>query len=256
MDLRFHPADSISPSAGGYQHRLTPLASDSQPRSRPHSQSLPPLHSHPVNTPQSHGLFDSPGGSHYPAHILHPPNSLLQDGIFSQPTHYSSMGDHTAVPAYMSPGTTIHNPSFYGATASNVQGYPSVLAPSPLQIRLPDVRPTPTGELTQSIHPPLNGLAQLTSQQPSEEDEPQPVHVVGAQGRRGILPSAPGKETPLAGSSIGGSKTTTVPAKDADGKFPCPYCSKTYLHAKHLKRHLLRRESRRNPSLFRSADIQ
>ncbi|KAF3942035.1 hypothetical protein ABW19_dt0201111 [Dactylella cylindrospora] len=30
------------------------------------------------------------------------------------------------------------------------------------------------------------------------------------------------------------------PTKDANGKFPCPYCTKTYLHAKHLKRHLLR----------------
>ncbi|KAF3919432.1 hypothetical protein ABW21_db0208921 [Orbilia brochopaga] len=32
----------------------------------------------------------------------------------------------------------------------------------------------------------------------------------------------------------------TPPTKDANGKFPCPYCTKTYLHAKHLKRHLLR----------------
>ncbi|KAK2067569.1 hypothetical protein P8C59_001298 [Phyllachora maydis] len=31
-----------------------------------------------------------------------------------------------------------------------------------------------------------------------------------------------------------------IPQKDADGKFPCPHCTKTYLHAKHLKRHLLR----------------
>lgn len=31
-----------------------------------------------------------------------------------------------------------------------------------------------------------------------------------------------------------------TPAKDADGK--CPHCIKTYLHAKHLKRHLLRRK--------------
>ena len=31
-----------------------------------------------------------------------------------------------------------------------------------------------------------------------------------------------------------------IPQKDDDGKFPCPHCNKTYLHAKHLKRHLLR----------------
>jgi len=33
-----------------------------------------------------------------------------------------------------------------------------------------------------------------------------------------------------------------APTKNANGKFPCMYCTKTYLHAKHLKRHLLRRE--------------
>ncbi|KAF8537929.1 hypothetical protein BDD12DRAFT_688740, partial [Trichophaea hybrida] len=31
-----------------------------------------------------------------------------------------------------------------------------------------------------------------------------------------------------------------TPKKDKDGKFPCGECSKTYLHAKHLKRHMLR----------------
>ncbi|RPA80644.1 hypothetical protein BJ508DRAFT_327182 [Ascobolus immersus RN42] len=34
--------------------------------------------------------------------------------------------------------------------------------------------------------------------------------------------------------------TGITPHRDADGKFPCPNCNKTYLHAKHLKRHLLR----------------
>ena len=30
--------------------------------------------------------------------------------------------------------------------------------------------------------------------------------------------------------------------KDSEGKFPCEHCNKNYLHAKHLKRHMLRRE--------------
>jgi len=64
-----------------------------------------------------------------------------------------------------------------------------------------------------------------------------PTHVVGSQGRRGILPSAPGRP---AVSATGTGKNALIPAKDADGKFPCPHCTKTYLHAKHLKRHLLR----------------
>lgn len=37
-----------------------------------------------------------------------------------------------------------------------------------------------------------------------------------------------------------GATSQITPVKDQDGKFPCPHCPKTYLHAKHLKRHLLR----------------
>ncbi|RPA90872.1 hypothetical protein L873DRAFT_371916 [Choiromyces venosus 120613-1] len=37
-----------------------------------------------------------------------------------------------------------------------------------------------------------------------------------------------------------GATSHITPVKDQDGKFPCPHCPKTYLHAKHLKRHLLR----------------
>lgn len=77
-----------------------------------------------------------------------------------------------------------------------------------------------------------NMLSQMSEIEP-------PTHVVGSQGRRGILPSAPGR--PPASSNTG--KNSLMPAKDADGKFPCPHCTKTYLHAKHLKRHLLRRKS-------------
>ena len=75
------------------------------------------------------------------------------------------------------------------------------------------------------------------------QNEEAPTHVVGSQGRRGILPSAPGRpNAPTQGNSA--STKSMIPQKDADGKFPCPHCNKTYLHAKHLKRHLLRREYR------------
>jgi hypothetical protein len=73
--------------------------------------------------------------------------------------------------------------------------------------------------------------------------DPTRTHVVGSQGRRGILPSAPGRAAVMPNAVNGSPKTNNaVPAKDADGKFPCPNCNKTYLHAKHLKRHMLRRE--------------
>jgi hypothetical protein len=62
---------------------------------------------------------------------------------------------------------------------------------------------------------------------------PDRTHVVGQQGRRGVLPSAPGRPPPAAASKF-------VPIKDDGGKWPCPNCTKSYLHAKHLKRHMLR----------------
>ena len=64
-----------------------------------------------------------------------------------------------------------------------------------------------------------------------------PARVVGKQGVRGILPSA------KAGVLLSPGKTQQVLAKDENGKYPCLHCQKTYLHAKHLKRHLLRRKS-------------
>lgn len=85
------------------------------------------------------------------------------------------------------------------------------------------------------------GQSPLVAQQSMMPDGDQPTHVVGSQGRRGILPSAPGR--PAAPAAGTGPTKSQIPQKDADGKFPCPHCTKTYLHAKHLKRHLLRRKS-------------
>ncbi|KAJ9635825.1 hypothetical protein H2201_000182 [Coniosporium apollinis] len=72
---------------------------------------------------------------------------------------------------------------------------------------------------------------------PSQEQEP--IHVVGQQGRRGVLPNATGRPLP------GSGKAALVPTKDAEGKYTCPNCTKTYLHLKHLKRHLLRHTGER-----------
>ncbi|KAF1913243.1 fungal-specific transcription factor domain-containing protein [Ampelomyces quisqualis] len=69
--------------------------------------------------------------------------------------------------------------------------------------------------------------------------EPEPLHVVGQQGRRGVLPTHPGRPAPAAG------KTPTNATKNAEGKYECPHCNKTYLHLKHLKRHLLRHTGER-----------
>jgi hypothetical protein len=75
--------------------------------------------------------------------------------------------------------------------------------------------------------------------QPQGIAETEPTHVVGGQGRRGILPSAPGR-API-GQGVDGKGPYQF-EKTADGKFQCPHCPKTYLHQKHLKRHMLRRK--------------
>jgi hypothetical protein len=62
-----------------------------------------------------------------------------------------------------------------------------------------------------------------------DEDSQTPTVSVKPAGKRGNNPGV-----------LPGATTNVTPVKDQDGKFPCPHCSKTYLHAKHLKRHLLR----------------
>ena len=111
---------------------------------------------------------------------------------------------------------------------------PPVLRPNPMQQQQPL---TPNGTMS-----PYGQPGMMPGQQggmPQEGD--QPTHVVGSQGRRGVLPSAPGRP-PVPAPGAAGMKGGVVAVKDQDGKFPCPHCPKTYLHAKHLKRHMLRRE--------------
>lgn len=134
--------------------------------------------------------------------------------------------------------------------ASSAQSYPQPIAPAPPRDRRTDYSGLPSGAF--SYPDGKTATAPWVNQDPvasanggspyAPKDSPR-TQVVGSQGRRGILPSVPGRATPVAANTVNGSaKNTTIPAKDADGKFPCPHCNKTYLHAKHLKRHLLRRE--------------
>ncbi|KAI9746194.1 MAG: hypothetical protein M1818_000875 [Claussenomyces sp. TS43310] len=125
---------------------------------------------------------------------------------------------------------------------SSAMSHPQPIAPAPAPNRLVPLRPmTSAPPLQHSLHgqmPP--GMSSPYSQQAlPPQDHETPTHVVGSQGRRGILPSAPGRPA-VSATGTGATKNAVIPAKDADGKFPCPHCTKTYLHAKHLKRHLLR----------------
>ncbi|KAK4243258.1 hypothetical protein C7999DRAFT_18373 [Corynascus novoguineensis] len=58
-----------------------------------------------------------------------------------------------------------------------------------------------------------------------------------SESQRRILPLSTAIPTAPAAGSAQIKKEITQ--KNADGKFPCPDCTKSYMHAKHLKRHIL-----------------
>ncbi|KAF3482948.1 RfeC [Arthroderma uncinatum] len=160
----------------------------------------------------------APMASHAPVNSL-PPASFL--GQHQQQQQFPSHG--------LLPPTT------------GPQAYPQPIAPAPPRDRRHEYG-MPGGPFTGAedkgpMWTTADGMPPTTAAF-APKDAPR-TQVVGSQGRRGILPSVPGRAAITNGVN-GTAKGTAIPAKDADGKFPCPHCNKTYLHAKHLKRHLLR----------------
>lgn len=270
MDSRFSSQSSSSAqepsfhySASGRQAATPsyPASYRLQPTSIPPSQTLPPLSSHDSaytypNDPSSHRnqntqpLYPSGGSgglSHSGPFPVYPPTATTQlhphayqtSSTRSQqsPTNYSpSWSPQTSAPhAYQS-----YNP----ATAS--QGLPSLLPlpNNPLSQQNPlfqNSSPASVG-VSHNQHLEYRPASQQQQQQQSQSQQSQPTHVVGSQGRRGILPCSTGRPAAIVNGSSVHQKPASTPAKDAEGKFPCEHCNKNYLHAKHLKRHLLRRE--------------
>lgn len=74
---------------------------------------------------------------------------------------------------------------------------------------------------------------------PADFNDPPPSTV---DFTRPLLPSFRDDGRPAAKNSMISQAAPILPSNDSEGKFSCPYCNKIYLHAKHLKRHLLRRE--------------
>jgi hypothetical protein len=184
------------------QNTLPPLGS---------AQQYPSLYNHHNSNPQTPITPHTPVSSaatsaasippiapqHPPLRPLQPsPSYMLASSSYSQPSLLPTSGAHS-------------NP----------------LGQNPLTAGLQDVR---AGGMGMGMYPHPQTVL---SNQDSE-----PVHVVGQQGRRGVLPTHPGRPSPAVG------KTITNPTKNAEGKYECPHCNKTYLHLKHLKRHLLRRK--------------
>lgn len=257
MDPRSHPS---RPPSTSLPQGSAPLSSMPMPQypmqpqypvSQPHT--LPPLQPHHSQSPNPYmGQSYRPDMARYPATSAHdvysttapmaphtpvgslPPTSFL--------AHPGGQPQGQPPQGYQSPQTLL-------PPTSGSQSYPQPIAPAPPRDRRPDYAAMPSGAFS---HPegrapiwagadPMAAAANGQAPLPDNREPPR-TQVVGSQGRRGILPSVPGRAAVPNGAN-GTARSTTIPAKDADGKFPCPHCTKTYLHAKHLKRHLLRRKS-------------
>ncbi|CAD0056108.1 unnamed protein product [Aureobasidium pullulans] len=211
------------------QHQQQQQAQSQQEPSRDthnHNQTLPPLHTQAANFGQLPSLYNGSGS--------HPQTPTTQ-----QQQHQSS----PATTGSMLPPSSTYIPYSTSQSTLPPASTATSAAQTPAQARLPDLRPLqPQASYNNVSTLPSFGASGLVGAQPyMQNHESEPTHVVGSQGRRGILPSAPGRAAaPAPGTTAAASTKSMIPAKDADGKFPCPHCNKTYLHAKHLKRHLLR----------------
>lgn len=243
MDGSQYPSNGINTTSSGQTYPSPTAISPNQLQTgSPLPQTLPPLQpptsamqniygSHP-HTPRTPGTPNTPGSaSNLPSYQQQTSQPGARGGLYSMPPNQYPPPQAYGTSAAMMPQAT--------TTAS----HPQPIAPAPAGGRGPPVlRPMPPGGIMSQpgVSSPYGPSSLMQPTSVLQEGE-QPTHVVGSQGRRGILPSAPGRPAaPAAGT--GGTKNTVIPVKDADGKFPCPHCTKTYLHAKHLKRHLLRRE--------------
>ncbi|KAL2021951.1 hypothetical protein VTK56DRAFT_6370 [Thermocarpiscus australiensis] len=230
-----------SPSAVSQNH-LEPR--QHQQTSAAHPQTLPPLQ------PNNPVMQQSPYGSypHTPRTPATPSTPSSTGAMTSYPPPPPQNAGRGAAYPMMSNNPYPQQP-YPGASSTmlpqttTAASHPQPIAPAPAPAggRAPPVlRPMPAGGVISQpgMNSPYGQGPLMPQTSMMTEGGEQPTHVVGSQGRRGILPSAPGRPAaPAAGTAQAKSQ---IPQKDADGKFPCPHCTKTYLHAKHLKRHLLR----------------
>ncbi|MCJ1251732.1 hypothetical protein MMC30_008969 [Trapelia coarctata] len=244
MDAHYTNGTIYQPNNRQTFPSLPNIHSQFQQASQPSSHTLPPLQPQRAALGYTNDIFGQ---------SLRPPPPPLVPTQDIQYNDYVAQGQprHMLPQAsYLQPVQHITNLPSYVPQSSQV--------PATKQLHFPDIRPMPVSGINQpSILSSNFGSAPTFSpNNPTQDrDESPRTHVVGSQGRRGILPSAAGRPAavPVEGNSSS-AKSAIVPTKDADGKFPCPHCNKTYLHAKHLKRHLLRHTGDRPYSCILCSD--
>jgi len=228
MDDRFRQPGLPTPAGAQYQS-LAQQYNGAQSQQLP---TLPPLHHNGAQYPSMYGHAhaqhsnpQTPITPHTPASSA--PSSNNNNTIPSISTQHPPLRPIQPSPSYM--GMTSSYSQAPLLPTAGAQANAHQLGPGTMSNGLQDVRAGGLGLAPHSQmypHPPV-----------LQNQEPEPLHVVGQQGRRGVLPTHPGRPTPAVGKAI------TNPNKNAEGKYECPHCNKTYLHLKHLKRHLLRRKS-------------
>lgn len=228
----FRPASLSAPSGTQSQPLNAHQGLASQQYHGSHGQhTLPPLHGASSQFTSLSSLYGQGGSA--PQTPLTP-----QTPSSTAPSHnasVTSIAPHPPLrPLQPSPSYLPYASSQSGALPSSTAlSAPHLSAAAPFPAHLQDLRPMPQGMMGLAGQFPQSQLYGQPAMLPNQE--PEPVHVVGQQGRRGVLPTHPGRPAPTVG------KAPTNPTKNADNKFECPHCNKTYLHLKHLKRHLLRR---------------
>lgn len=239
MDGSHYPSNVIGTSASSYP---SPAAISPHQLQNGHlpPHTLPPLQPH---NPAMQSMYGS--NPHTPRTSNPPTPSNGNMSNYPPPPQGAGRGYQNMMPnPYpQQPHQGYGTSSSMMSQSSVAASHPQPIAPAPTSSRPPVLRPMPAGGMMaqSGMSSPYGQSPLMAHQQSVMQEGEQPTHVVGSQGRRGILPSAPGR--PAAPTGTGAGKNTVIPQKDADGKFPCPHCTKTYLHAKHLKRHLLRRKS-------------
>ena len=256
MDPRSH--QSRTPSTSLPPQSTTPLSTVPMSQytmpapyavsSQPHT--LPPLQQ-PHHTPPPGGPHHYVGGqpayrpdlaasSRFPAAG---PHEVYASSAAASVGNLPSSSFLSQAPSHAPPHPSVLPP----APSTPAQSYPQPIAPAPPRDRRSDYSGMASGAFSYAAPPPDDKATAWMGSDPvvngyaAKDHTPRMHQVVGSQGRRGILPSVPGRPGPIA-NAVNASGKSAIPVKDADGKFPCPNCNKTYLHAKHLKRHLLRRE--------------
>lgn len=206
------------------------------------SQILPPMTQGGPSPSVNHDNYDSARMLSLHGSLTNSPSdSTIQAASFPIYAPTANTYYNIPNPITTSPTNTIQNTSLsYPHSTDALQ--PNVYMPATTSHhQIQDQRPmhsTSNGHVNRSLS---FASKRRTPTDTKMGDVPQQTHVVGSQGRRGILPSAEGRPKADPGSAIV-SKGSLALARTADGKFSCQYCHKHYLHAKHLKRHMLRRK--------------